>query len=99
MKKPPLDLMIGISPHHAGKGMPPPDGDEGKPEGMGPDEEIMQACDEFFDAAGLKIPEDKREGACEALHALIDMAIEKHGGAPDSSGELPADDEDEYEEK
>jgi hypothetical protein len=92
MKKPPLDLMIGSSPHHSGKGMPPHSEDEDEPEGMGPDEEIMQACDEFFDAAGLKIPDDKREAACEALHALIDMAIEKHGGAPDSSGELPPDD-------
>jgi len=88
MKTPSLDMMIGVGPHHhPGKSDPP------EMEDKGPDEDVLQACEEFFDAAGLKIAPDKRDAAAEALHSLIDIAIEKHGGSSDdSSGELSPDD-------
>ena len=71
--KPSLALAFGPAPKDAPAGddsgeLPPDGGDDTAPEGL------QAACDEFLDALGLTVDEDKKAAACEALKSFVSMA-------------------------
>ena len=73
-KKPDLSIVFGLG----GKSKP----DEGEDEhDDGYSEDVMQACREFFEAAGIE-PKDEK-AACEALVALVDLRM---GESEDEEG-------------
>lgn len=65
--KPDLAIAFGVGPH----------GDADAPDGYGADgeDEEYEACEEFFDHAGITLPKDKRKAACEALCNLIRIVV------------------------
>ena len=67
MAKPHIGLLLGLKPDHDGDG----DGDEDDYSKEG----LQKACEEFFEAAGIEVPEEKKEAACEALTAFVHLAM------------------------
>jgi hypothetical protein len=72
MKKPDLIMAFGKRPDAMGD---EPDGEE--PDGDEDYSEEESACEEFFGAAGIDVPEDKKKEACEALVSLIEIVMHK----------------------
>lgn len=74
MSKPSLDLAFGPAP----KGAPADDVDDDAEPVDAPDDEategLQTACNEFLDACGFDVPDDKRAAACDALKQFVSMA-------------------------
>lgn len=81
--KPPIGLLLGLKPHD--------DGDEDEDDYS--EEGLQKACDEVIEAAGLDVPEDKREEFCDALLAFVHMAMNapppKDEDEEEEGGEIP----------